>query len=516
LLFNSYPFLFLYLPLVFAGYYWIARYSHAWAAAGLGIASLVFYGWWDPRYVPLLLGSIVFNFLVGRAISEGAGRAVLVFGIAANLALLGFFKYAGFFVANVNFVAGAALPVPEFVLPLGISFFTFTQIMFLVDAARGEAREYRFSHYLLFVSYFPHLIMGPLLHHRQIMPQFAQAETYRIHWENIAVGLTIFAIGLAKKVLLADNLAPYADGVFEAVHQGRTVMLFEAWIGVLAFTFQVYFDFSGYSDMAIGLARLFNVKMPLNFASPYKATSLIDMWRRWHMTLTMFLRDYVYIPLGGNRKGAARHYANVVITMMLCGLWHGSSWAFVIFGFGHGAALVINHVWRRAGAVLRLSRFGTPRLRAAAGWMVAFSTWVLLIVLFRAHDLAAAGSLYSSMFGGAGVSFSARLLDFPALQAFVLNVFGQAVFEGFAPHVGFGVWGLTVFAVAAAIVFLAPNTQQLFEHYAPAQITNPAVVLAPSRILWQPTFAWALAASALVVGSIFGLSQVVPFVYFQF
>ena len=365
MLFNSFAFLFAYLPIVLAGYFLLDRLaptagtSANWRrlapAAWLAGASLFFYAWWDVRYLPLLLASICVNYGAGRLIGASAGAArkrVLVAALALNLGLLAYYKYANFFIDSVNAIAvtagAGAVSLPwhglDIILPIGISFFTFTQIAFLVDCYRGEVREYRFIHYVLFVSYFPHLIAGPVLHHRDMMPQFADPANAHPRAANFAIGLSIFTIGLAKKVLIADNLSPLAIPVFAA---GAEPTLIEAWIGVLAYTFQLYFDFSGYSDMAIGLSRLFGVKLPLNFNSPYKAANIADFWRRWHMTLSRFLRDYLYIPLGGSRRGEAMRYRNLMLTMLLGGLWHGAGWTFVIWGGLHGLYLVLQQAWQR-------------------------------------------------------------------------------------------------------------------------------------------------------------------------
>mgnify|MGYP003343037928 CR=1 FL=1 len=327
MLFNSYPFIFFYLPIVFLLFFQLSKLNKPNAICWLGLASLFFYGWWNPKYVLLLLSSILFNYTVGKEICRQPSlkrKKYFLWGsVTANLLLLGFFKYTNFFIEGVNRIGGNLSPI-EIVLPLGISFFTFTQIAFLVDAYRGIAKEYKFSHYLLFVTWFPHLIAGPVLHHKQMMPQFSFFKTYRLNPESIAVGLTLFSIGLFKKVVFADQFALYANPVFDGAHHGQSPMLFEAWIGALAYTLQLYFDFSGYSDMAIGLSRLFNIRLPLNFNSPYKAASIIEFWRRWHMTLSTFLRDYLYIPLGGNRRGPVRHQFNIMVTMLLGGLWHGA------------------------------------------------------------------------------------------------------------------------------------------------------------------------------------------------
>jgi alginate O-acetyltransferase complex protein AlgI len=326
LLFNSFPFIFVFLPIVLAGFFALARASDRLAAGWLTISSLVFYGWWDPAYVALLLASISVNYYAGTRIAlmhasgqQSRGRFLLLVAIAANLALLGYYKYGAFFVSNAQKLIGHAGPLPEIVLPLGISFFTFTQIAFLVDAHRGLAREYNFTHYTLFVSYFPHLIAGPILHHREMMPQFDRRATYTLNWDNIAVGLTMFIFGLFKKTMIADDMAAFASPAFNAAAAGTHLTLLEAWGAALAYTFQIYFDFSGYTDMALGASRMFGIVLPLNFFSPYKARSIIDFWRRWHITLSRFLRDYVYIPLGGNRKAVPRRYENLLLTMLVGG-----------------------------------------------------------------------------------------------------------------------------------------------------------------------------------------------------
>ena len=345
MLFNSFPFVFLFLPIVLIAFFEVGRRRRYDLAAWLlGAASLFFYGWWDPAFLPLLLISVVFNYLVGRGIAsrreEHVRRILCAVGIVVNLSALAYYKYADFAIDSINQLTGLRFPPPRVTLPIGISFFTFTQIAYLVDTLRGLAREYKFSHYLLFVTYFPHLIAGPILHHGEMMPQFQKTRTYELDWENLAVGSAIFVIGLFKKVCIADGVAaPYVVPVFSHAHTHLGIV--EGWAGALAYTFQLYFDFSGYSDMAIGISRMFNITLPLNFDSPYKARSIIDFWRRWHMTLSRFLREYLYIPLGGNRRGSLRRYLNVWITMALGGLWHGANWTFVFWGFYQGVLLCI-------------------------------------------------------------------------------------------------------------------------------------------------------------------------------
>jgi alginate O-acetyltransferase complex protein AlgI len=333
MLFNSYAFIFAYLPIVLIITYGALRFGGTRAGTiALLIASLAFYAYWKIGVLPLLIGSIVFNYIVGRFLHRNrtAGRVdiarlFLIVGVAGDLALLAYYKYAMLLLGTVNDLTGIGVPVPSIVLPIGISFFTFTQIAFLVDVWKGKAQEYDAWRYGLFVSYFPHLIAGPILHHKDMIPQFNDALQFRITRENLAVGATIFVFGLAKKVLIADNVADAANLVFGRVIEGDHVSFAYAWLGAVSYSMQLYFDFSGYSDMAIGLSRMFGIALPLNFNSPYKSRNIVEFWRRWHMTLSQFLRDYLYIPLGGNRHGAARRYINLMLTMLLGGLWHGAA-----------------------------------------------------------------------------------------------------------------------------------------------------------------------------------------------
>ncbi len=378
MLFNSYAFLFLFLPITLFGFFSLSRMGQSLAAGWLALSSLLFYGFWDARYVTLLLGSIACNFGFGWWLSHAhaSGRAwlkrrVLQVAIGVNLSLLAYFKYANFFIDNLSALVGVHWTMAAIVLPMGISFFTFTQIAFLVDAHEGKVREHNPVHYVLFVTFFPHLIAGPVLHHKDMMPQFASPATYRIQWGNVATGLLLLTLGLCKKTLLADEFAPYATAIFQAAGRGDVPLTtYEAWAGALAYTFQIYFDFSGYTDMALGIALMFNVRLPTNFNSPYKATSIIEFWRRWHITLSTFLRDYLYISCGGNRGGEAKTYRNLMITMVLGGLWHGASWTFVFWGGYHGALLIADRhwssMWTRASASAWTTWTSRPRRREAS------------------------------------------------------------------------------------------------------------------------------------------------------
>jgi D-alanyl-lipoteichoic acid acyltransferase DltB (MBOAT superfamily) len=346
MLFNSYAFIFLFLPVALLGYFVLGRRSDLAPVVWLTLASLVFYAFGGWQFVPLLLASIAFNYgvgylLIARKLSHRARLAVLTAGVSGDLVVLGVFKYAGFFAANLDALFSTGFIV-SVALPVGISFYTFTQIAFLVDAYRGSVARYALPHYALFVTYFPHLIAGPILHHKDMIPQFERAEAKRPDPHLVLCGLIIFAIGLFKKTCLADGIQPLVSQAFGP----NTPTFDQAWIGVLAYTFQLYFDFSGYSDMAIGASYMFGIRLPLNFHSPYKATSIVEFWRRWHITLSRFLRHYLYIPLGGSRRGPLRRYVNLMLTMLLGGLWHGAGWTFVVWGALHGAFHSLNNAWR--------------------------------------------------------------------------------------------------------------------------------------------------------------------------
>ena len=314
-----------------------------------------------------------------------------------NVGLLGYFKYTDFLLENFNGIFGSNIPLPHIILPLGISFFTFTQIAFLVDAYRREAKEYSLVNYMLFVTYFPHLLAGPILHHKEMMPQFASKYNWVKNYRNIALGLFIFSIGLFKKVVIADTFAPWATAGFDTA---TTLNLIEAWATSLSYTFQLYFDFSGYCDMAIGISLMFNIKLPINFNSPYKALNIQDFWRRWHMTLSRFLRDYIYIPLGGNRKGEFRTYTNLLATFLIGGLWHGAGWTFIIWGALHGIALAIHRFWQSLGF----------KMNKILAWFITFNFINITWIFFRAKDFESAIKVLGSMFSLDNVVLSKKLI----------------------------------------------------------------------------------------------------------
>jgi alginate O-acetyltransferase complex protein AlgI len=515
MLFNSQLFIFVFLPVSLGLYVVLARADRRrgkgqWATAWLAAASLFFYGWWNPACLWLLGLSILFNYGIGRAIarSGGAGRArLLMLGIAGDLLVLFYFKYFNFLVGTLAELAGLPAPDGAIVLPIGISFFTFTQIAFLVDTARGEARAYDFLRYVLFVTFFPHLLAGPLYHHKEIMPQFAAATRPRA--EDIAVGLTIFVIGLFKKVVLADGIAFYAAPVFDAAAAGGSPNLIEAWGGALAYGFQLYYDFSGYSDMAIGAARCFGITLPLNFNSPYKAVDIIEFWRRWHMTLSRFLRDYLYIPLGGNRLGPARRYLNLFLTMLLGGLWHGAAWTFVAWGALHGFYLIVNHGWRALRKRLGWAPGRWGRIGNAAAIALTFAAVLVAWVPFRAASFDAALRMLDGMAGGHGVAGSAGAVD---------NLFGSI----YGATLYGGIDETTALAALALLTFLAPNTQEFMARYRPGLPPTGAdhqPVAAPARpgiVAWQPRPGWALAVMAALLLALSRMSGVSPFLYYQF
>jgi D-alanyl-lipoteichoic acid acyltransferase DltB (MBOAT superfamily) len=517
MIFNSYVFIFAFLPVVIFVFYGLGRYSHHLASLWLAVASIFFYGWWDARFVALLLASIAFNYgagyMIGHSLSHKKGRAklLLILAIIANLTLLGYYKYANFFVDNFNFLAGTAINMAKVFLPLGISFFTFTQIAFLVDTYQGKVKEYNFVHYTLFVTYFPHLIAGPVLHHKEMMPQFGKLDTCRVNWEHIAVGLSIFILGLGKKVLLADSLGEYATPIFDAVKAGGHPLLFEAWFGSLSYTLQLYFDFSAYSDMAIGLSLMFNVRLPINFNSPYKSLSIIEFWRCWHITLSRFLRDYLYIPLGGSHEGKIRRYVNLMITMLLGGLWHGAGWTYVVWGGLHGLYLVINHGWRAFKQRMgwqdggKLARFGAGLLTFLAvvvGW-----------VFFRADNFSVATEMLSGMLGLNGCSFAKQHGELSAFWQVMQGLGAQ--FDGTLTLINLGSNRIIkLLLIGLFIVFTMPNIQQIMANYSPA--LNTEAVKKMTRITWQPSLADVIVIVIIAYFVLINLHKQSTFLYFQF
>lgn len=506
MLFNSYVFIAAFLPVTWLLFYAIGRRHHGAALGWLVGASLLYYGWWYPPYLVLLLTSMVGNFAYGRLLAPREGqtrpRALLVAGVAVNLALLGWYKYAAFLAANLLALGGPDLALPPIVLPLAISFFTFQQIAYLVDTYRGLTREANPLHYALFVSFFPQLIAGPIVHHSEMMPQFAERRVTRVDLGALALALPWFTLGLFKKVVVADRLAEIATPIFAHAETGGALTWAEGWAGALAYTYQLYFDFSGYSDMAIGLGLMFGVTLPLNFNSPYQARNIADFWRRWHMTLSRFLRDYLYIALGGNRHGAGRRYVNLMATMVLGGLWHGAGWTFVAWGTLHGVYLVIHRLFRTLLPTVRhtplrtLASSGLTLLAAVVGW-----------VFFRAETFAGGFAMLRAMAG----------LDETPLPSALQGWLGQGAPVGLFRHQLFDNVPLSMAWVLAAALACAllPNTQQLFARARP----TPAALAWVDRLRGmkiRPS-PWVMAGlGALATVCLLHLTQVSEFLYFQF
>ncbi|QJE97668.1 MBOAT family O-acyltransferase [Luteolibacter luteus] len=505
MLFNSYTYLLLFLPLVALGFHLLRGSKLRLSLGWLVVTSLIFYGvWnpnpeepWSPKYVLMILASCTFNYFLGRKLSalkhSQPGKVMLGLGIALNLGALAYFKYAGFLADISTHLTGWPGQIAEITLPLAISFFTFLQIAYLVDAWKGLTEEYHFTDYLLFVTFFPHLIAGPLIHHREMMPQFARNKHRGLRSNDMSVGVTLLALGLFKKVVVADYLARTATPIFDmAAADGRDPTMLEAWAGAISYTLQLYFDFSGYSDMALGSARIFGIRFPLNFHSPYKATSVVDFWRRWHITLSRFLRDYLYIPLGGNRKGPGRRYINLFITMLLGGLWHGAGWTFIVWGALHGGLLCLNHAWFAFRKKMSLPKIPTP---VAIG--MTFFAVLIGWVFFRAHDFHAAKTMLASMFGFNG-------------------------WTGWPPDSMMAVKGdraLKPIIAGLVLCWFFPNTQQFMKRYLPALGLREFPELRPGPRRWwhwRPTLPWAFFTLAILYGVGREFDKVSEFIYFQF
>lgn len=519
MLFNSYIFIYIFLPVVLTVFFLIGKKSKYLGAFWLLSASLFFYGWWNPEFVVLLLVSILFNYGIGRLISntrndmsERRATWLLRTGITVDLGILAYYKYTNFVVHNLDIALNMQAGIESIVLPLGISFFTFTQIAFLIDVHRGEVKEPSPLHYGLFITYFPHLIAGPILHHKEMMPQFASSTTYKMRWGNISAGLTMFTLGLIKKIVFADGIAPYANSAFTTASAGGRLTFLEAWAGALSYTFQLYFDFSGYSDMAIGLSFLFGIRLPLNFNSPYKSLNIIDFWRRWHITLSRFLRDYLYISLGGNRKGKMRRHLNLLLTMVLGGLWHGAGWTYIIWGCLHGLYLIINHGWHQIRAALGQNLTRSTIHGQLAAMATTFIAVVIGWVFFRAPDIDTALRILDGMFGFNGIVLPEELM--PTYLVNFLHLHGITVGELTAfKHTPGGFTALISWiSLLWILVWFAPNSQEIMGSARPGL----GEAAKNSTVQWQPTTAWMMATS---VGLLYALSQmgtISDFLYFQF
>jgi D-alanyl-lipoteichoic acid acyltransferase DltB (MBOAT superfamily) len=473
MLFSSYEFIFLYLPVTLAGYLLLNRLRLTTAAnTWLLAASLFFYAWWNAAYLPLILGSILFNYTIGSLLAESSDlkrrlvskRAILVVGLVGNVALLGYFKYMDFFLGSLNAALGTDLPLLRIVLPLGISFFTITQIAFLIDAYEGLVEERKLLNYALFVTFFPHLLAGPILHHKDMMPQFDRLRNKVLNYQNLALGLFLFFVGLFKKVVIADPCSALAKAGFDTA---TTLNFAEAWVASLAYTLQLYFDFSGYSDMAIGAGLMFNIRLPVNFHSPYKATSIIDFWKRWHITLTAFITTYVYTPIlrSFRRITFVKSLVAVFLAMFISGIWHGAGWTFVVWGSLHGAALVVNHLWRKR----------KWKMPPAVGWLLTFTFINVSFVFFRASSLDDALKVLGGMLGLSGAPLGRHAL---------------AAVQGDS-----NTW--LILAAALILALVGRNSVQLTESFRPD---------------WKHCAFTALVACY----AFFNLSKVSEFLYFQF
>ena len=467
-------------------------------------ASFVFYGFWIPAYLFLLVISILFNHAIARTLLGGIRgtrrRLLAATGIILNLALIGFYKYAAFIVESLNWTFDTGFHVPEIILPIGISFFTFQQISLLVDAHKGRVTELRFWDHVLFIAFFPQLIAGPIVRQHDMLPQLAARRDWGLRADYIATGIALFSFGLFKKAVLIDPVVPYLDLIYHAAATGSEVGFVDGWIAGIGYGFQIYFDFSAYSDMAIGLGLMFGLRLPINFFSPYKAESIRSFWRRWHISLSRFLRDYLFIPLGGSRHGLLRTVLALTVTMALGGLWHGAGWTFVIWGLLHGGYLAINHLWRAIVARTRSPESvedAPPKWRGlclrALSVVITFLAVSFAWVFFRAPDLDSAMSLASAMLGF-GTWHEVALLT-----------------RGIVP----------MFPIYLAIVWLLPNNMELFQSAGAALHVEDYrnAQRRPLRPRWLPfrvSAGWAVVTALVFICAWFALSNLSPFIYFQF
>ena len=493
MLFNSAIFIFIFLPITFFIYFYLNKLRLIEASKGfLVFSSLFFYSWWNIVYLPLILTSMLLNYLVGNILAKKnptkfSRKHILILGIIANLTLLGYFKYSDFFIENFNLLAGTKLGLLHLALPLAISFFTFQQIAYLVDSYREETKEYNFLNYALFVTFFPQLIAGPIVHHSEMMPQFSNLRNNYLHYRNILLGLFIFSIGLFKKVVIADTFAVWATAGFDG---GATLNFLEAWTTSLSYTFQLYFDFSGYTDMAIGVALLFNIKLPINFNSPYKALDIQDFWRRWHITLSRFLKDYIYIPLGGNRKGSFRTYANLLATFILGGIWHGAGWTFVFWGFLHGMALIIHRFWKKFG-------FNMPKVLA---WFITFNFINIAWVFFRAKEWSDALKVLEGMFDITNIVIPQKLYEWLGF----LDNYGIS-FDKVMTQTNHNSHYILVVVVGTFILIFSKNSMELSKY--------PSLLKA-KEISWLKLLYFALILFVSLVAM--SLQTYTEFIYFNF
>jgi len=544
-LFNSYEFIFAFLPVTLAGFFALGIVSRTTALRWIIFVSLVFYALWRPFNVVLIAPSILINFVLARTLQRladdekrfRASRLVLLLGIAFNIAFLGYFKYVDFGLSTINDVFGANLVLTHVILPLGISFITFQKIAFLIDVHGGRVRSFTLQDYCLFVLFFPQLIAGPIVHYREMMPQFLSAPC-RFDKENFAVGLTLLFFGLFKKVVLADHMATVVTPIYNQATSGGEISLLLAWAAAVGFTLQIYFDFSGYSDMALGLARFFGIRLPQNFYSPLQASSIIDFWLRWHMTLTRFLTAYIYNPLAlwstrrrlaKGRPGLAGRNTTigafayllmfpVLLTMFVSGLWHGASYGFVIWGLIHGFYLTINHAWRLIRPQLWPDRASYERVMRPLGWLLTFIAVVVAMVFFRTPTIASAVDLMKGLIGQNGVALPQAIYGHLGPLAGWLHRVGvtsvsPALWSGqeFARMVE---WIFALMLIALA----CPNTLEILARYEPALGVKPLTTDFPARrfIEWNASLPWAIGVSIVAAIAIVSMGGRSEFLYWQF
>ncbi len=521
MLFNSPFFILFFLPITLL-FYW-AFYSFGKTGAAVNsliLASFFFYGWWNPYYLILIISAILFNYFVCKAIltrnesKQNQKKFLLTLGVCSNLGLLIYFKYTDFLIEQSNRFLGSHLPLLHIVLPLGISFFIFQKIAFLVDAYRNEFQEISLKQFTAFVIFFPQLIAGPIPKHNELFVQFKEGEIPSFNWESMALGISSFAIGLFKKTVIADGLALWASPFFRAISEGYEPSFVDAWAGSVSYTFQLYFDFSGYSDMAIGLALLFGYRLPVNFFSPYKAANIIDFWRRWHITLSRFLKDYLYISLGGNRKGVSRQKINLILTMLIGGLWHGAGWTFILWGMLHGLYLCINHLWWELK-----DRFGISGKWGLGGiWIGRCITFFFIIcawVLFRADSAQSAVSIIATMLGFNGLTLNpSHIQALGPIAEWIGAVAKRSDFFWGLPQVS-TLFGLLLF------VWIAPNT---YEYLNSNRLAIPTYKekfkIFPEKnyswLLWKPSFVHTLLGSCIMGTGAWYAIRGGEFLYFQF
>jgi len=487
MLFSSVTYIFFFLPITFFVYFYLQEKRLHIAAQGfLVLASLFFYAWWNILYLPIILFSMLVNYVLGNLLAQKSlkmsKKVLLSIGILGNILALVYFKYMDFFIENVNFILDGSIPLFHLALPLALSFFTFQQIAFLVDSYKGETREYDFLRYALFVTFFPQLIAGPIVHHKEMMPQFASKWNQVKRYKNVALGIFIFSIGLFKKIVIADSFSPIVSNGFD---HSVVLTLVESWMTSLSYTLQLYFDFSGYTDMAIGSALLFNIKLPVNFNSPYKASNIQEFWKRWHMTLSRFLRDYIYIPLGGNKETPISMYTNLFITFLLGGIWHGAGWTFLIWGALHGAATVIHKLWVKLGFELHI----------VVAWFITFNFINISWVFFRARNFEDAQKVLEGMLGMSGISLPY------ALQPYLgsLTQYGVS-FGEFVAHIHASIYLPLFLFFGLCSVLILPNSNSLSKKFKVNYI----------YFIWTIIMAF----TAFLFAMYFNVSS--EFIYFQF